>query len=1029
MNVLDLETYRFLYAARHAAEAGTARSWDRLFARVDRKGFLGGQAAFFGDFDRTMEDLERRYLPEAIRRGDWERFLRYALVAASLRGLAEDVDEPSILGVLVRGGRLALAEKLVAQLPDPLRRATARAELAGTQPRSSDAFGRLIEGVRKDLDTPRRQATEVPDGTAAEAWCDALVTIAERLGPDLRQRWAEWIAELTVDNRGLDRHADRADRVRRAVAESFLDRGELEARELWSALSGIRSAETVRLFLPQRLASTAPPEPWSLLRRIRDLTADWGRELAWEAALALLARQAIGADAAAGSENDAVSWQRAVAELGPAPWSESFVEAGRPLWPCLSEAPLARLHSEVAQPVIRTALAVTRMEESGSCTDADRLVSEIEEISAPRPRLHWALRYLLARPREPRRDLEAQTAGVVHYLARLRWVAPAQDLRRFVDLVARVFPKDARSQLENVLWTPGGNAETLRTLAHQSGRRAVVDELFQRTEDYAAMAGATAAEGFELRREVLMIIAARLCVEDRCLDHLESAAKRLLPEEEDDLRCEVARALAAAGAPSLALEAASGLRARRRALLTRLEIAPPEGSLTPPQLYAAVAANTSVADEHHALAALLEQPVDPAQIAAAHCEPIERKGRQIEALVDLARHALAFQRRKFRRGLQDRIATIVPLKEALGVVESDAWLAALTPELVSVGSTLGHPQAVAEIREAIERVAGMVEVARERRRGVILQLIAGIESALSEDGAPLSPPSRRRLLALVEWIGRLPQAGEDGPGRTELRRDWHRFLPWLRLIEERAGVAPGRGLDRLRRKWSWLSAEQQSIADLCFPPDPERCAEGAGLTPAGTTDRLRALACLALRDTPEQVPELVAQVPPGPERDHVVLELIRFSPRGALPAEVAGELAAMVEAPTRPWVTTWLSALAPCARAETDGVEALANLVAESLLDLDDPTTSPIRRWVWRVSQDFALPKLADAALSALESGGRRGCEQGLRIFLNAYLAPQLGQEAEDTSRRLADVESALEWARTLGEPPTAEPATEPRGS
>lgn len=1015
MKLLDTETYLFLYAAEHAAKQSAPALWDRLFVRIERKAFLARQAESFGDFARTSEDLERYFLPELIRRGDWERFLHLTLVAASLRGLAEDLDESPILNALARDGRLPLAEKLVAQVPAPLRRARARADLAVTQPPSGEAFGRLIEGIREDLDAGLRRDAERRDPAAAEAWCDALVAIAGRLGPELRQRWPAWIAELAARDGRDGREDGLADRAWRAVAESFLRRGELAAEELWSALGAIRRRETVLAFLPACLADSAPADPWPSLRRVRELEPGGGRDVAWRAAVIIMAGQATSAGSTDEAPNLAASWERAVADLGPPPWSEPLVEAGRRLWARLPRERFAILLDQVDEPVARAALAVTRLAESPDGEIPDRTLTTVEAIPAAGPRLHWALCFLLARPREPRRELESQTAAIVHYLARLRWAAPAEDLSRFVDLVARVFPRHLRTQVENVLWTPSGNAATLRALAQTCGERVILDELFRHAEDYAAMAGATSAEGFELRREVLVVLAARLCSADRSLGPLHAAVERLLPEEEDGLRSEVARALVGAGQPELALEATAGLQSRRLALLTRLEIAPPRESMTLPQLYEAVAGSTAVADERQALAALQELPTDVAALARRHLDGMERKGRQIEALIDLAHHGLAYQRRTFRRGLQDRVAAVLPLKEALGVVESDDWLATLTPELVAVGSRLGVARAVAEIQEAMERVVGLTTVAWERRRTVLLRLITGIENAMSEGGTAGFHRLRRRAIALVEWIGRLPLGAQEGTGRTELRRDWHRFLPWLRLLEERLEVAPGTGLARLRTKWTWLTDEQKPVADLCFLPGSDRLRLAASLTVPAGTESLRALACLAVPCDPKQVPDLVARLPRGAERDQLVQDLICFSPEGALPSEVAGDLTNMVESLAQPWVTAWLGATRPANPHDPVGLETLANLAANSLLDLDDPTTTPLRRWVWRTSRETTLPKFARAAVAALATSGKPGCELGLRLFLNAYLAPRMGEDGGEPARlRVATVEAAEQRALQL---------------
>lgn len=1020
MSPLDVRTYGYRFAAELATGARDPDLWEKLLTRVERSSFLARQAEHHGDFEQTSRDLELHFLPELVRRREWPRFLHLALVAANLRGLAEDLDEPPILRALARSGRLPLAEKLVAQLADPLRRARARAVLAATVPASAEEFGRLVDALRDDLDDDLRRDARRRDPAAAAAWCETLVAIAACVGPELRARWPAWVAELAGRDVRDGRDDGLADRAWRALAESFLQRGEEDAEELWSSLRGIRDPAALAEFVPDRLALGRRADPWPLLRRLRDLDPVQGGELAWRAAVAVLGAEAAEPPGIAAHAAEA-GWRRAAAELGPAPWSERLVETGRRLWAALPEEVIAALLAEIGDPVARAGLAVVRLEAHPASGTAGPALDAVERVSEPAPRLHWALRYLLARPREPRREVEAQAAAVVRHLARVRWAAPAGDLCRYLDLVARVFPRHLRTQAENVLWTPNGDAETLRTLARECGERAVLDELFPRAEDYAAMAGATAAEGFELRREVLVILAGRLCAADRSLDPLGRAAERLLPEEEDGLRCEVARRLAEVGEPALALEAAAGLQSRRLALLTRLEIAPGEVALGPSEIYEAVAANPAVSDERRALAALLELPSDPAAIAREHLEAITRKGRQIEALIDLAHHALAYQRQRFRRGLQDRLAAILPLKEALGVVESDEWLAALTPELVAVGARLGPARAVAEIQEAMERVVGLTMVPWERRKAVLLRLVTGIEGFLSEEGAALTTSQRRRAVGLIEWIGRLPGGRADGDGQAELRRDWHSLLPWLRLVEERLDVPAGRGLFRLREKWTWLTAEQTEVVDLGFLPEIGRRTAESFPAKAAAAGPLRAHACLALSRAPEHVRELVILLSPGAERDRLVLELIRFAPERSLSPELAAALTAEVSPAARPWARAWAWLREATTRSERVWPGALIELAAEALVDLDDPVTAPLRRCAWRAPREECLEALARAAGHALAAGGKPACEQALRLFLNVHLAPALGTPGgEQSSRCLAETAAAEQRAWRLGSRPEA---------
>jgi len=206
--------------------------------------------------------------------------------------------------------------------------------------------------------------------------------------------------------------------------------------------------------------------------------------------------------------------------------------------------------------------------------------------------------------------------------------------------------------------------------------------------------------------------------------------------------------------------------------------------------------------------------------------------------------------------------------------------------------------------------------------------------------------------------------------------------------------------------------------DLCFLPRGDRLQSAESSAVAAAPEQLRALACLAVNGAPERVPELVARFPQGAERDQLVLDLLRFTTGGALAPRVAAGLAALVNPVSRPWTRAWLWATRSVVPGRLDWPGALLGLAAQAALDLDDPTTTRLRRRVWQAPRGETLPELARAALAALGAGGKPACEHGLRLFLNVYLAPRMGEEGgEEVRLRVAGVEAAEERARRLGPP------------
>ena len=218
-------------------------------------------------------------------------------------------------------------------------------------------------------------------------------------------------------------------------------------------------------------------------------------------------------------------------------------------------------------------------------------------------------------------------------------------------------------------------------------------------------------------------------------------AGRLLADEEDRLRARAARLLSRSGEEEqleLGRAQCSEIRDPRLRLRVRLEVLPddadPGDLVAPGNLYRVAARWLPVEDTLQALGGLLEEPRQPARLAQRHFERIQGPGRRVETLTDLARHSLAFQMRRFRPARQDRPAAILPLKEALGVVESDLWLLSLTPELVSIGAHLGAHEAVAEVQEAVEHVSGLEVVPREDRVAVLVDILGRIGGLFLDDG-------------------------------------------------------------------------------------------------------------------------------------------------------------------------------------------------------------------------------------------------------------------------------------------------------
>lgn len=986
----EKDLYRAKYLVRKAAVVDDPDLWKKLYDAIDTHGFFAHQAEVLGGFEQTTEDLERTLLPRVAEAGDWERFLHYAQTAAHLRGLAEALGEEPLVNELGRAGRSDLAESLVAQLSDPARRASLRAALAEPLSRSGEVFGHRLESVKKDL--------EEASGDGAEAWCGALEGVAWHLGPDLRACWSGWIESLP--------EGPLRDRVWRSVAESFLDRGDLEAPTLWRALAAIEDPDNLLDFLPERLARLAPRHPLSFVERLREELSHLEASVLWRLALPMASTEK-----AAGNE----ILRRLVSELGPPPWTMELVTAGRALWPRLEMDEIEQICRSIRDPVVAVALRVVALEGTVEPPEVAvrQALAAVEAMPAGCEQLHWALRLLGVRASGSTSELAGPVAILARHLARLRYAAAAEDLVRFLDLVAAVFPSDLRRQLESVLWAPESTAATLRTLAREATHPLLLEELFERAEECAALVADTPAEGFELRCGVLVSVSRQLCLSKGDLAPFETARERLLPEEEAGLRREVARGLAAVGRRDEAARVAAEISTGRRRLRTLLEVLPREAEperqalLTPQALYQAVADSGVVRDELNALAPLLEEPRAPLELARIHLDEVQSPGRRIEGLVDLAHHALDWQEEHFSRALQDRLAAVLPLKQALGVVESDLWLARVTPELVDVGARLGPRQAVAEVQEAWERVIGAEAVPWETREEVLVALLGRLERLFPAGGG------RKRLRVLVEWLARSPAAMADGPGRQELRRNWHRLVLWLSAVEarvlggsERAWAR--RGLAPWRRRWDWLTPEQERVLELCFAPREERRRFVQALENGGEEehqDLLWGLACRMTGDVPEAVPGLLARLT-LPRRDRLGLLLLSGF---WLPPKIGEKLLPLLseEQYARSWGEVWSGFWASDSEREAQAVSALGRLVAEGVLEPRDPRTAALRRFLWKRGGEKVL---ARAAIEALARTGKEAADTGLCLFLNSWLMSTTGAGDKSPPRE----RSGDAWSSTM---------------
>lgn len=1038
--------HSFEHLATHLHQAGEL---NRLFLLVDEKGFLADQAKVFSSFERPTSDLERNALPATIEVQDWERFARYTLMAANLRGLAEELAEEEILCALARQGQDRLAAGLAAQLADPLRRTWARAVLAFCSQEAARAD--LVRNLREDL--------ENLSGPLTEDRLSLLQGIARHLGPELDDLWRNRLPGWVPDPKEQDE-------IRWMLAEAWAaQKGLLDSR-CREMLAGIDFE-----ILIDRLAGlwlrSGPDDP----AEVRKLATELGNpdsRLFWNVAVVVLSRLASAADDSGWAEQ---AWATQVASGPPVPWSPALFEQGRDLFGRFSASAADRLAAELSDPLHRAALRVVRLELQADPERARHAFMAVEALAEPAIKLHWALRAALAWPKEDAEEKRRLASILTHHLHRRRYAAEATDLARFLDLVATTYPNFLRAQADNVAWAPDMKPASLLKLAESVTQPTVLGVLIDRGESYAAVVGATEAEGFELRTRLLILAARRLCQLQRSWDGMaKKVVEKLLPEEEDELREAAARDLAALGKSAEAENVAKEIRSPRRQLIVQLAIDPrirlKDGSFKPEDLYEAVASVEAAEDERLALEMLAEPPLDPEALIERYLTRMRDRERQVQALIDLARRAQALEE-LHQEGQKDPMAPLQLVRSSLTAVGSDAHLLGLTLELVELAAPLQRARALAEVHEAAEVILLRLEVPWELRREAFETLLARLGPIL------LERPMRNRefitrcsaVAGLVNLLMDLPEKAEESPARDELRAHWHEVFPvilaaaarlpglvaahlmypirarvwghWLPEFSQLAGwekswnglahldaLIPRSWRERLRTRWNgleferftapwdWLTDDQKKLLRLGFG-DPQELP--GRITGSAAEQGLVFPLAVAV---PARLPEVLRRFE-EPERSRLASCLIRdgwVSPKGS-PEKYPDLISEILSTITDP-------ALRLDVEARQDGegwLRALTERVAQHGLDPSDPPAWSLLRRLRAAAQPEALPVLANAVLGSLTRGRERG-EEAFRVWLNGFLAPR----AESNGEALAQagrVREALQKALRL-RPAGREPQT-----
>jgi hypothetical protein len=746
------------------AHLNAANDRERIFNLVDCRGFLARQADHFGDFGRTSEDVENFLLPNAIAAKDWDRFFQYATIALNLRGMAEDLATPEILTALARTGRGTLAEDSASRIPDPLRRAATRSVLAAELRSTGETFRQMIEAIERDLEAPLPRSTDVQEILRRS---DLLASMARQVGPDLESSWPVWI-----DNVGLSE--GETSPVWKAVAEAWIERGDLMAPGLWQVLERVGSSEDLLKFLPERLGALAAGETEALLKRLQHLFRE--RDDCSRATMMFLGQLCL-RQAEAALE----IWER----WNPAEaisWKPALIEAGRFLFLRMTPERLAVFASDLQNPVASAAVRVVLLEQQRTTNHAAAALSALESVPDGLEKLHWVLRYLTACPNDSSDKVRSQLPSVARYLHEIRYDIPPDDLCRYLDLIGIHFPGKIASQMDLVLWSLGGRQDTLAVLARESRSEVVLDHLIKNVERYAAGVARHQAEGFLVRGRVLIDAACRYYLHHQSLKGLAAATARMLPQEVDELHRSLVPLLSE---PELAQDVCSRIVDRRSQLIARLSSRTPPSEvefLTPSSLYSSLAGSNALREEIAGLKLLSEDPSSFRKLFEQAFESLRDGDDRPVVLLRLGWHSLLWATKKGRSW--DPEAVLAMIRKEL-TFESHERLALLTPDLAALGAQAGGRRALSEVRMAAENLVALETVAWPIRFQVLSRLLAMLPGIFLQLAKPKPRQATRQGRKALAAITRLPERMAFGSVRDEVQAHWHEVLPHIAAAAQR----------------------------------------------------------------------------------------------------------------------------------------------------------------------------------------------------------------------------------------------------
>ncbi len=965
----EIAVYRARYLARHLAE----RNPLALTTLLENEAFLAEQVEVLGNYAAASQTLLQLALPRARAATFW----LYGAAALALQQLATRLDDSASARAILRAGRAEMIAGLAEQLARPLDRARIWALLAAAEPAgpSRERYCRqVIETVDSFLESPF-SVLEPEDE-------DSLDLVLYELALEMAAAWSRW-------QRSPRLREDLIEELRLDFLEGSWRRGAwLDPFTYTEARRCSRQEE-----LAGRLAHLMVQLGAPALGPLGELLARWRSDdpaVAWRLALAAgsrLPNRQCGLVRA--------FWRTCLRgdELPPGLLS---IEQTHFFWG-LAGDDLRPLENFSTVPLDRAVVALGLLLVEPSRQRLEQAKAATEALADPRDRFLSSLMLAIGATAVDRKLARRWIYTLRNSLEESGYQADSRVLGLFLLAYSTIESAKVGLELQEICFAHGFSPANLIDLASRTTDPAIWKAFVEGIERFALAVAESEVAAFALRSRALHLLGLGLDSDGGDLRLLPRLTDRLLLEEEEKLRLELAERLTRAGRLEEARSVIAALPpgAARRLGEIRLMASRSE-PLDAATLYTALCDLAPLEDELCGLRALLEAPIELDASFERWLGRIADPDTRSLFVIELVRHRAAFEQACFGRLQDPRL--LLEMARPLLAIEDEGRLADLVPELVATGLLGGRKIALAELLESGEGLSRLAGLAPAR----LLEAFEPWVLAAMRTGDP------QLVASFLAALTRLPAlfAAEERERSGELRR----LVPRVVALIERGAPTKRDGagwLGRLDPVWRLDEPPWPEVLELCraSPAERVRLLHSGPATPS--SELVEAAVFLLVEPAPDAAVAALARLEPAARRESLAARLIRW--RWLDPGRAPAVLPFIADESLQR--RTLLHANLESA----DGafLENLADAVAHGHVDPHDPAERPILRRLWRCRDD-GLETVLNGAVRGAFRQGPQAASRALLIWLHGVLAPQPGEAREDRIALWERLAENLRRARSL---------------